>query len=142
MTVPSFLTMTTPFWQKLAKKPSGSNFSATSFASAGKSWESLNTTWIFPHVWARRCNEVSIVDQPGTSTNIMSVVACVVSWMSLNVTWDNFEDVSVDIRSSLIGVGDQNEVKVSSISWREVHELRSKGVEQLLLPPTKVKKVR
>ena len=79
---------------------------------------------------------VSIADQPGTSTAKTSVVVCVVSLMRLNVTWETFEDVRVDKSSSLTGVGRQIEVKVNVIRCRMVHEVRTKGVDQVILPPT------
>ena len=41
-----------------------------------------------------------------------------------------------DRRSSLVDVGRQSEVKVNTIRWRDVHELRIKGVVRSTLPPT------
>lgn len=121
MTVSPFSIVTAPFWRKLARKPSGSKLSARSLASAGKSLSSLKATWTFPsnpqstYFCARRYNVVSIVDQPGTSTAMTSVVVCVVSRMRLNVMWDRFEDVRVERRSSLADVGRQIEVRVNAI---------------------------
>lgn len=62
--------------------------------------------------------------------------------MRSNVTWDTFDDVRVDRSSSLVDVGRQSEVKLKTIRWRDVHELRVKGADQLILPPTTEKCVR
>ena len=53
------------------------------------------------------------------------------------MTWERTEDVIDDRRSSLVCVGRQSEVNVNAIRWREVHELRTKGVDKPSLPPTK-----
>lgn len=141
MTVSPFSIVTIPFWRKLARKPSGSSLSATSFGS--NSLSSLKATCTLPskpesaYLWARRYKVVSVVDQPGTSTDKAFSSGCVVSRITLNVTWDIVEEVRDDRRSSLVGVGRQSEVTVNAIRWREAHELRTKGVGEIILPPTK-----
>lgn len=56
--------------------------------------------------------------------------------------WDMIGDMRDDRRSSLVGVGRQSEVSVSVIRWRDVHGLRTRGADRLILPPTKGRTVR